>query len=63
MLTVRSFQNQKETADKNFDRAWFRLSNEETNQTIDYSLISKIDTPEDYQEVIPNDEDEEALPF
>jgi hypothetical protein len=50
-------------SEKTFDRAWFRLSNEETNQTIDYSLINKIETPEDYQETIPNDEDEEAPPF
>ena len=47
-----------------FDRAWFRLSNDETNQTIDYSVIKKIDMPEDYTEfVAPDDEDEDALPF
>jgi len=31
-----------------FDRAWFRLSNEDTNQTLDYNLISNIEKPEDY---------------
>lgn len=44
-----------------FDRAWFRISNEETNQTFDYSLIKNIELPEDYSpEIPPNDEDENA---
>ena len=46
-----------------FDRAWFRLSNEETNQTLDYCMLKKVELPEDYQELIPNEDDEEAPPF
>ena len=46
-----------------FDRAWFRISNEETNQTFDYSLIKNIELPEDYSpEIAPNDEDENSKP-
>lgn len=64
VLTVREFDNTGKPAAKEgeFDRAWFRLANEETNQTIDYSMISKIDKPEEYQEMIPNEDDEEAPP-
>jgi hypothetical protein len=38
----------KAVKDGDFDRAWFRLSNEETNQTLDYSLVDKVDKPEDF---------------
>ena len=31
-----------------FDRSWFRISNEDTNQTLDYSLVKNIEIPEDY---------------
>jgi hypothetical protein len=50
LLTVREFDVSKKGGHKegDLDRAWFRLSNDETNQTIDYSSIKKIDTPEDY---------------
>lgn len=41
-----------------FDRAWFRLSNEDTNQTLDYSLINKVEKPEEYNPLIPADEEE-----
>ena len=64
LLLVREFDNTGKPAAKEgeFDRAWFRLSNEETNQTIDYSLVKKVDLPEDYQEVIAaEDEEEPAL--
>jgi hypothetical protein len=63
ILMVRKFDNTGNAKEGEFDRAWFRLSNEETNQTIDYSMVSKIDVPEDYQETIPNAEDEEAEPI
>ena len=45
-----------------FDRSWFRLSNEDTNQTLDYSLIKNIELAEDYQEFIPNEDDEDVPP-
>lgn len=47
--------------ESDFDRAWFRLSNEETNQTLDYSLINKISRSDDYQPQLPA-EDEDAPP-
>jgi hypothetical protein len=55
MLLVREFDNTGKAPPKEgeFDRAWFRLANEETNQTIDYSLVRKIELPEDYQDTIP----------
>ena len=44
-----------------FDEAWFRLQNDQTNQTLDYSKISKIELPEDYNEDGEGaDEDEDA---
>jgi hypothetical protein len=33
-----------------FDRSMFRLLNEETNQTIDYREIKKIELPEGFEE-------------
>ena len=64
VLCIREFDNTGKPAVKEteYDRAWFRLSNEETNQTIDYSIISKIEKPEEYVESIPNDDDEDAAP-
>lgn len=39
------------------------MSNDDTNQTFDYSLINKIEKPEGYSSVIQNDEeDENATP-
>lgn len=63
LLTVREFENKGAAKEGEFDRAWFRLANEETNQTIDYSLMKKLELPEDYQENIVNEEDEEAPAF
>lgn len=51
----------KPVKESDFDRAWFRLSNEETNQTLDYSLVNKIEKSEEYQASFPA-EDEEAPP-
>jgi len=45
-----------------FERSWFRLSNEDTNQTLDYSLMKNIEVPEEYNEFIQNEEDEELPP-
>lgn len=48
-LLVREFDTTgKPVKEGDFDRAWFRLSNEETNQTLDYSLINKIEKSEEY---------------
>jgi hypothetical protein len=65
LLLVREFDNSGKAPLKEgeFDRAWFRLANEETNQTIDYSLVRKVELPEEYQEFIPVEDDEEAPPF
>ena len=66
LLTVRQFvPKDGRTIGKEgeFDRAWFRLSNEETNQTLDYCMINKMELPEEYQELIPNEDEEEAPPF
>lgn len=51
----------KPTKEGDFDRSWFRISNEETNQTLDYSLLEKLEKPEDYQPQF-QPEDEEAAP-
>lgn len=50
-------------AEGEFDRAWFRLANEETNQTLDYCVLKKIEVPEDYQELIADEEDDTKPPF
>ena len=65
LLTVREFDNTGKPPLKEgeLDRAWFRLANEETNQTIDYSLMKKVDPPEEYLELIPDEENEDAPPF
>lgn len=39
-----------------FDRAWFRLNNEDTNQTIDYKKIKEIEKPEGFDEDAPIEE-------
>ena len=65
MLLVREFDNTGKPPLKEgeLDRAWFRLANEETNQTIDYSLMKKVDPPDEYRELIPDEENEDAPPF
>ena len=66
LLTVRQFvpkDGRTIGKDGEFDRAWFRLSNEETNQTLDYCMINKMELPEEYQELIPDEENEDAPPF
>ena len=66
-VTIMLLVREKDTTGKpvkegEFDRAWFRLSNEETNQTLDYSLLNKVEKPEEYQPVIQNEENEDAPP-
>ena len=51
LLTVRAFDLSNEKVDPSQYRdAWFRLQNEDTNQSIDYSYVKKIDLPEGYEE-------------
>ena len=62
-LFVREFDlTDKPVQEGEFDRAWFRLSNEETNQTLDYSLIKKVEIPDDFNPVIVDEDNEEAPP-
>ena len=53
----------KPVKDADFERAWFRLSNEETNQTLDFSKISHL-APEEYNPIIAAEDpdDENAQP-
>jgi len=43
--------------DGEFDRAWFRIINEETNQTVDYKKIKEIEKPDEFDEDAPVEED------
>lgn len=52
----------KPVKESDYERAWFRISNEETNQTLDYSLIEKIEKPENYEPTYQK-EDEEGEPL
>jgi len=46
-----------------FDRSWYRLVNEDTNQSIDYKNIKTIEKPEGFDEDAPvNVEEGEAPP-
>ncbi len=51
LLTVRSFeaQGKKPPADA-YREAWFRLQNEDTNQSIDYTYVRKVELPEGWEE-------------
>lgn len=43
LLTVRVNEQKGEPIDKNlYKSAWYRLQNEDTNQTLDYSYIEKV---------------------
>jgi hypothetical protein len=61
LLCVRQFDltGKPQPREGAFERSWFRLSNEETNQTLDYNLIKNIPVPEEYKE-FPEAEDEES---
>ncbi len=63
MLVVRMFRNpegQKQGNDDDYKRAWMRLCNEETNQTIDYAMMDKIEVAEGYQEVVAEADDDDG---
>jgi hypothetical protein len=38
------------TKSKHYQQAWFRLQNEDTNQTLDYSKFSQIKLPQGYDD-------------
>jgi len=55
---VRTFdlRKEKEMPENLHGDAWFRLQNEQTSQTLDYTKIRKIPDPDDYVEGNPEDE-------
>lgn len=61
LLTVRSWDNSKETKinQTEYEKSWFRLQDEITNQTLDYQIINNITVPEDYEEFKDQDLDNE----
>lgn len=42
-----------------FSRAWYRLNNEDTNQTIDYKQLKNVEKPEGFDEDAPLNNEEE----
>ena len=52
VCTVKTYDLRKEKAIKEgmFDNAWFRLQNEDTNQSLDYEYVKKVDLPEGFVE-------------
>jgi hypothetical protein len=63
LLTVRCNDMRKQPPKQGeFDRAWYRILNEDTNQALDYSNIKKIAKPEGFDEDAPinAEEGEEA---
>jgi hypothetical protein len=61
LLFVRSFDLRAQPPKEGeFDRAWFRLNDEETNQTLDYSNIKNIEMPEGFEEYAPAEEAEDG---
>ena len=54
LLIVKCFSLRKQPPKQGeFDRAWFRIINEDTNQTIDYKNIKSIEKPEGFDEDAP----------
>lgn len=50
IFLVRSYdlRSEKDMPEDTYDQAWFRLQNETTSQTLDYTKIKKLEVPEDY---------------
>lgn len=64
-LTVKTFDTRGEKVKEGaYDQAWFRLQNEDTNQTLDYTKINDIDIGETgydpAQDVAPEEEEDQA---
>ena len=58
LLTVKCFDLRKHPPKEGeFERAWYRLVNEDTNQTVDYKKIKQIEKPEGFDEDAPVDEE------
>jgi hypothetical protein len=61
LLTVRTNDLRKAPAKEGeFDRAWYRLNNDETSQTVDYKMIKSIEKPEGFEEDVTAEEDPET---
>src|SRR3569833_252420 len=57
LLTVRCFDlRSKPPKEGEFDRAWYRLNNEVSNQTIDYHKIKSVEKPDGFDEDAPLEE-------
>jgi len=62
LFTVKCFDLRKNPPKEGeFDRSWFRLIDEETNQTVDYKKIKEIEKPEGFDEDAPFDEENEDI--
>jgi hypothetical protein len=60
LLTVKCFDLRRSPPKEGeFDRAWYRLLNEDTNQTIDYHKIKQIEKPDGFDEDAQVEEDAE----
>jgi hypothetical protein len=58
LFTVRTFDLRRSPPKEGeYDRAWYRLVNEDTNQAVDYSRIKTIEKPEGFDEDAPMDEE------
>ena len=59
LLVVRELDTSgKNVSEDHFKRAWFRLSNEDTNQTFDYCKIDSL-MPEEFEATYPDPDDED----
>jgi stress response protein SCP2 len=59
LLTVRAESVRPPKAGE-YDRAWYRVVNEDTNQTVDYKNIKDVQKPEGFDEDSPIPEGEEG---
>ena len=51
LLTVRAFDVSGEKVEASqYREAWFRLQNEDTNQSLDYTYVRKVELPEGFEE-------------
>lgn len=49
LLTIRSNDLRSETVNQAlYENAWYRLQNDETAQSVDYTWVKDIEMPEDY---------------
>lgn len=64
MCRTYDLRKEKEQPENTYNEAWFRLQNETTSQTLDYTKIKKLQIPEDYDEgpVDDGNDDEERKP-